>query len=231
MTDWSKNEVKATDLIKVETKQVEEFAGYKTVKVPVTTTETVTKQVTEKFISKYITELVLAGTKEVQVGTTTKTVTEEVEVAKVEVATGEIGTDTKVPKDSGNKVYKIISEDTIDSCSYCENKTMYTWEVYEIRPVYEVREVEKEVPVYKTIKVYETKEVPVYDFRVVEKQEQVTKTTYTTKKIAQYETVTYYRSQTCKINKGYTVKEWSNTQFDTTLIGKGYKLTGDVKEA
>ena len=73
-TDWNKNEVKPSDLVKVESKQVEEFVGYKTIKVPVTKTETITKQVTESYISKYITELVLTDTKEVQVGTTTKNV-------------------------------------------------------------------------------------------------------------------------------------------------------------
>ena len=230
-TDWSKNKVTATDLVKVQTKQVEELTGYKTVKVPVTKTETVTKKVTERYISKYITELVLTGTKEVQVGTTTKTVMEEVKVGEVEVKTGTIGKGTKVPKNTPTKKYKVISEDTPTSCSYCENETVYTWEIYEIKPVYEVKEFKKTVPVYKTINVYETKEVPVYDFRTVEKKEKVTKTTYKEKKIAQYGKVTYYRSQTCKINKGYTDLKWSNTKLDSALIGKGYKLTGNVKEA
>jgi len=232
-TKWSKTKVTATDLVKVETKKVEEITGYKTVKVPVTTTETVTKQVTERYISKYITELVLTGTKEVQVGTTTKTVTEEVKVGTVEVDTGKIGTGTlkEIPKDTSTKVYKVISEDTKPGCSYCENETIYTWKIFEIKPVYEVREVTKEVPVYKTINVYETKEVPVYDFRTVEKKEKVEKTTYVDKKVEQYGKVTYYRSQTCKINKGYTDIKWSDTKLDSSLISKGYKLTGNVKEA
>jgi len=232
-TDWSKNEVKPTDLIKVETKQAEELTGYKTIEVPVTKTETVTKQVTESYISKYVTELVLVDTKEVWVGKTTKTVTEEVKVGTVEVATGEVGTGTlkEIPKNTTTTVYKIISEDTPESCSYCENETIYTWEVYTIKPVYEVREVEKEVDVYKTVEVFETQEVPVYDLRTVEKQEEVTTTVYEERKIPQYEKVTYYRSQTCKINKGYTDLKWSNTKLDTILIGKGYKLTGNVKEA
>ena len=230
-TEWSKTKVTASDLVKVETKQVEEVVGYKTIKVPVTTTEIVTKKVTERYISKYITELVLTGTKEVQVGTTTKTVTEEVKVGTVEVDTGKIGTGTKVPKNTSTKVYKVISEDTPTSCSYCENETIYTWKIYEIKPVYEVREVTKTVPVYKTINVYETKEVPVYDFRTVEKKEEVEKTTYVDKKVEQYGKVTYYRSQTCKINKGYTDIKWSDTKLDSDLIAKGYKLTGNVKEA
>ena len=230
-TAWSKTKVTASDLVKVETKTQEEVVGYKTIKVPVTTTEVVTKKVTERYISKYITELVKTGTKEVQVGTTTKTVTEEVKVGTVEVDTGKIGTGTKVPKNTSTTVYKVISEDTPTSCSYCESETIYTWKIYEIKPVYEVREVTKTVPVYKTINVYETKEVPVYDFRTVEKKEKVTKTTYVDKKVEQYGKVTYYRSQTCKINKGYTDIKWSNTKFDSGLIGKGYKLTGNVKEA
>lgn len=230
-TAWSKTKVTASDLVKVETKQVEEIVDYKTVKVPVTTTEIVTKKVTERYISKYITELVLTGTKDIQVGTTTKTVTEEVKVGTVEVDTGKIGTGTKVPKNTSTTVYKVISEDTPTSCSYCENETIYTWKIFEIKPVYEVKEVTKTVPVYKTINVYETKEVPVYDFRTVEKKEEVEKTTYVDKKVPQYGNVTYYRSQTCKINKGYTDIKWSDTKLDSALIGKGYKLTGNVKEA
>lgn len=230
-TEWSKTKVTASDLVKVETKQVEEVVGYKTIKVPVTTTEIVTKKVTERYISKYITELVKTGTKDVQVGTTTKTVTEEVQVGTVEVDTGKIGTGTKVPKNTSTIIYKVISEDTPTNCSYCENETIYTWKIYEIKSVYEVREVTKTVPVYKTINVYETKEVPVYDFRTVEKKEEVETTTYVDKKVEQYGKVTYYRSQTCKINKGYTDIKWSDTKLDSGLIGKGYKLTGNVKEA
>lgn len=230
-TEWGKNKITATDLVKVETKTQKELTGYKTVKVPVTKTETIKKEVTEKYISRYITQLVLTGTKDVQIGTTTKTVTEKVKVGTIEVATGEIGSGSVVPQKTSTKVYKVISKDTPTSCSYCENETIYTWEVYTIEPVYEVKEVEKEVPVYKTINVYETKEVPVYDFRTVEKEETVTKTVYETKKIAQYGDVTYYRSQTCKITKGYTDIKWSKSKIDSSLLGKGYKLTGNVKEA
>ena len=232
-TEWSKTKVTASDLVKVETKTQEEVVAYKTVKVPVTTTEVVTKKVTERYVSKYITELVKTGTKDIQIGTTTKTVTEEVKVGTVEVRTGKIGKGTlkEIPKKTSTTTYEIISEDTPPNCSYCENETIYTWEIIEIKPVYEVREVTKTVPVYKTINVYETKEIPVYDFRTVEKKEKVEKTTYVDKKVEQYGKVTYYRSQTCKINKGYTDIKWSNTKLDIGLIGKGYKLTGNVKEA
>lgn len=230
-TEWSKTKITPTDLVKVETKTKNEVIGYKTEKVPVTKTEVITKQVTEKYISKYITELVKTGTKEVQVGTTTKTVTEEVKVGTVEVDTGKVGSGTKVPKNTSTTVYKVVSEDTPTSCSWCENETIYTWKIYEVKPVYEVKEVTKTVPVYKTVNVYETKEVPVYDFRTVEKTEEVEKTIYEDKKVEEYGDVTYYRSQTCKVNKGYTDIKWSNTKNDNDLIKKGYKLTGNVKEA
>ena len=59
---------------------------------------------------------------------------------------------------------------------YYQNKTDKMWEVYKVEPVLEVKEVTKEVPVYKEIKQFEKKEVPVYDFRIVEKKETVTKT-------------------------------------------------------
>ena len=227
---WQKESVKATDLIKVETKKENEIVSYNTVKVPKTITETITKQVTEKYISKYVTQLVLVGTKEVQVGTTTKTVTEKVQVGTVEVATGKIGTGSIVPKDTATIHYKVISSNTLDNCSYCENQTIYTWEEYKVEPVYDVVTRTVTVPVYKTINVYESREVPVYDFRVVEKQEQVTKTVYETKKVPVYGNVTYYRYQSCKINKGYTDIKWSETKFDADLLGKGYKLTGNVKQ-
>ena len=230
-SNWQKDEIKSTDLVKVQTKEVEEIIGYKTVKVPYTKTETVTKQVTEKFVSKYVTQLVKVGTKEIQTGTTTKTTYKEVQVGTTTVATGKIGSGTKVPANTSTTTYKVISADTPDSCSYCGNETYYIWEIYEIKPVYEVQKVVETVPVYKTVNVYETKEVPVYDFRVVEKEEEVTKTYYETKQVPEYGKVKYYRSQTCKINKGYTDIKWSESKMDSNLIGKGYKLTGNVKQA
>ena len=227
---WQKDEIKATDLVKVETKEVEEIVGYKTIKVPYTKTEIVTKQVTEKYVSKYVTQLVKVGTKEVQTGTTTKTTYKEVQVGTEKVFTGKIGTGTKVPTNTSTTTYKVISVDTPDSCSYCGNETYYTWEIYEIKPVYKVEKVVETIPVYKTVNVYETKEVPVYGFRVVEKEEEVTKTYYETKKVPEYGKVKYYRSQTCKINKGYTDIKWSESKIDSNLISKGYKLTGNVKQ-
>ena len=230
-SNWQKEYVKATDLVKVETKKVNELVGYRTVEVPVTKTETVKKQVTEKYISKYVTELVLTGTKQIKTGTTKQTVTEKVQVGTVSVATGKIGKGPIVPKSTSSVRYKIISSSTLDNCSYCENQTIYTWEEYRIEPVYDVVTKTIEVPVYKTINIYESREVPIYDFRVVEKEEKVTKTVMETKKVADYQDVTYYRYKSCIVNKGYTDIKWSESNINSTLIGKGYKLTGNKKEA
>ena len=232
-SNWDKTPVKATDLVKVETKVVNEHTGNKTIDVPVKKTEKVKKQVAERFVSKYITELVLTGTKDVQIGTTDKKVTKEVKVGTVQKKTGKIITDipSKKPKDTDTKVYKFVSADTKRSCSYCEDETYYTWEEYSIEPVYDVVTTTEKVPVYKTINVYETKEVPVYDYRMVEKEEEVEKTVIEKKEIPVYSDVTYYRFKTASVKKGYTDIKWSNSQKDSSLIDKGYKLTGNVKEA
>ena len=229
---WQKQKINATDLVKVDTKTEKEITGYDTVKVPVTTTETVKKQVTEKYIKEYVTELVKTGTKQIQVGTTTKTVTEKVAVGTIEKKTGEIGRGTVIPNNTSTYHYKLVGvPETPESCSYCRNETMYTWEVYKVETVYDVVEKKVQVPVYKTVNVYEKKEVPVYGFRTVEKEEVVTNTTYTEKKVPKYGNVTYYRSKVCTIKKGYTDIKWSESQNDTELINKGYKLTGNVKQA
>ena len=51
-----------------------------------------------------------------------------------------------------------------------------------------------------------------------------------TKKVEEYKDVTYYRYKTCTVKKGYTDIKWSENKIDTSLISKGYKLTGNVKE-
>ena len=107
---------------------------------------------------------------------------------------------------------------------------MYTWEEYSVQPVYDVKTITKDVPVYKTINVYESKEVPVYDFRTVEKEEKVTKTIIETKEVPEYKDVTYYRYMSCTVTPGYTDIKWSASNTDSTLINKGYKLTGNVRE-
>ncbi|MDO4963417.1 MAG: hypothetical protein Q4E75_04920, partial [bacterium] len=230
-SSWSKNKVSATNLVKVETKDEKQIKEYKEVSVPVTVTEKVKKQVSEKYISKYITEVVKTGTKDVKVGTTTKTTYEKVKVGTVEYATGEIGIGTKVPADTEHVKYKILSTDTTKSCSYCTNETRYTWEIYTVEPVYDVVEKKEEVPVYETINVYETRKTPVYDIRTVEKEEEVTKTVYETKKVPVYENVTYYRYKECKFEKGYTDVVWTKNKIDSNLILRGYKFTGNVKQA
>ena len=153
-----------------------------------------------------------------------------IQVGTVEVSTGEIGTGSKVPANTSTVHYKVISVDTLDSCNYCQNKTMYTWEVYKVEPVYKVVTKEVEVPVYKTINVYETQKVPVYDFRTVEKEVEKEVTTYVDKKVPKYGNVTYYRSQTCTTVKGYENIKWTKNKFDPSLIAQGYVFTGNVKE-
>lgn len=230
---WDKESVKATDLIKVETKVVNEITGNKVIEVPVVKTEIIKKQVSERYISKYITELVQIGTKDVQIGTTEKKVTKEVQVGTIQNKTGKIitGTISDKPQDTDKYVYKKLPVDTSKSCSYCGDETYYTWEEYSIDPVYDVVVTTETVPVYKTINIYETKEIPVYDYRTVEKEEEVKKTVIEKKEIPVYSDVTYYRSKVCTVKKGYTDLKWSSTKLDTNLIGKGYKLTGNTKEA
>ena len=227
---WQKEEVKPTDLVKVETKTEEELTGYDTVKVPVTKTVKEKRQVSEKYIKDYITEVVLVGTKQVKVGTTKKTVKEEVVVGHIEVATGKVGEGTKVPQNTSSEHYKNITPHTRKSCSYCEDETYYTWDVYSVEPVYDVVEVTKDVEVFKTVNVYETREVPVYDFRTVEKEVEVTKTVYEEKQVPKYGKVKYYRYKTCEFKKGYTDVKWTENKIDPDLIGKGYKFTGNVKQ-
>lgn len=228
---WQKEAIEANDSIKVETKTEKELIGYTTTKVQTgTKVETITKSVVEKYISGYSTKLVFVGTKEVKVGTTTVDVTEKVAVGTVEVYGG-IGSGTKVPKDTSTTKYVKISTDTPDSCSYCENETIYTWEIWNIETVYDVVTTQKVVDVYKTVNEYEEQQVPIYDYRTVEKKEKIETPIYEEIKIPQYEKVKYYRSRTCTFEPGIVDIKWSNSKMDSDLIGKGYKLTGNVKEA
>ena len=231
-SNWQKQSVKEENLTHVETKVETEIVGYKTVEMQ-TGTKVITKitQVPEEYISSYTTQLVEVGSKEIKVGTTTKTITKEVVIGTIEVNTGEVGTGTLVPDDTETIKYKELSPDKPESCSYCENETIYTWEIWKVENVYDVITEEKEVPVYKTIKLYEEQEVPVYSFRMVDKEEKIEEPVYEKVDIPQYGEVTYYRYKTCTIEKGITDIKWSNTNLDSNLIGKGYKLTGNVKEA
>lgn len=230
-SDWQEDKVDSSDSLKVETKTEKKLKGYKTITIQTgTKVEKITKTVTEKYIASYSTKLVLVGTKDIQTGNTTETVTEKVQVGTVEKY---VSTDkgTRVPSDTADTVYKVISTDTPSTCSYCENETMYTWEVYSIEPVYDVITKEVTVPVYKTIKEYKEQNVPVYDYRTVDKEETVYTPIYEDRKIPEYENVTYYRFKTCKTTPSTTDIKWSYSKFDVDLIGAGYKLTGNVKEA
>ena len=230
-SNWQKTPVTATDDIKVETKTEKEITNYKTVKVQTgTKVETITEQVTEKYIKSYTTELVVVDTKKVDTGkTTTKQVTEKVAVGTVEKFES-IGSGTVVPKDTSVYKYKNVTADKVPTCSYCEDETRYTWEVWKVETVYDVVTKTITVPVYKTVNVYEERPVPVYGYRTVEKKEKVSTPIYEERKIPEYGNIKYYRYKNCTTVKGKTDIKWSYSKLDTGLIGKGYKLTGNVKE-
>ena len=230
---WDKNKVTSTDSVKVETKTEKEIVDYKTVKVQTGTKKetVVTGQKAERYIVDYLTKLVVVDTKKVPTGkTTTETVTEKVKVGTVEVKTGKIGTGTRVPDNTSTTVYKVVSTITPATCSYCEDEVVYTWEIWNIEPVYDVVTTTKEVPVYKEVNVYEEKTTPVYDYRMVDVKEEREVPVYKNVEVPVYEDVTYYRQKTCTVTKGSTSLEWSSSNVDSSLIGQGYKLTGNVKE-
>ena len=230
-TKWGKDKLTATDSIKVETKVENEIVDYKTVQVQDgTKTETiVVGQKAEKYVSNYLTELTIVDTKEIKVGTTTKEVTEKVKVGTVEKYVG-IDSGSKVPTNTTEVTYKVISTDKTASCSYCEDETIYTWEIWNIEPVYDVVTKAETVPVYKTINVYGEKTTPVYSFKMVDITEEKVTPIYKDVKVPVYGDVTYYRQKTCTFVKGSNDLKWSSTNMDSGLIGKGYKLTGNVKE-
>ena len=230
-TKWGKNKLTATNSVKVETKVENEIVDYKTTKVQTgTKTETiVVGQKAEKYISDYLTELVVVDTKQVRVGTTTKEVTEKVKVGTVEKYVG-IDSGSRVPTDTTEFRYKEISLDTTDSCSYCENETDYIWEIWSIEPVYDVVTKTETVPVFKTVNVYGEKTTEVYSFRMVDVTEEKVTPIYKDVKVPVYGDVTYYRQKTCTVKRGSTDLKWSSSNMDASLIGKGYKLTGNVKE-
>lgn len=229
-SDWQTSAVTETDTVKVQTKTQKELVGYKTTTVQTgTKVETITKKVTEKYIKDYTTKLVVVGTKEIQVGQTTKEVTEKVAVGTVEKYVG-TGSGTTIPEKTSTTRYEVIGSTTQSTCSNCAEQTIYTWKIWETETVYDVVTKTVEVPVYKTINIYEEQTVPLYDFRVVTKQEEVSTPIYEQINIPEYSNVTYYRYQTCTTEKGTTDIKWSYSKIDSDLIGKGYKLTGNVKE-
>ncbi len=229
-SEWQKIPITQTSSIQVETKKVNEITGYKTYTVQTgVNRKTITKKVTEKYIKDYTKELVVVGSRQVKVGTTTKTTTKKVAVGTTEVYAG-IGSGTKVPTDTSTVHYKNVKADTPTSCSYCENETKYTWEVWNVETVYDVRDVTEEVPVYKTIYEYAEKQVPIYGYRTVDKEEVVEIPIIEERKEEIREDVTYYRSKTCTTKTAEPDIKWSESKEDKDLINKGYKFTGNVKQ-
>ena len=128
-------------------------------------------------------------------------------------------------------------------------KTVTTTEevpVYKTEPIYE----EKQVPVYKTRQVpqystkkepiystkkepiYSTRKIPVYSTRKVPVYGTRKVPVYENKKVPVYTTVTYYRSRTRKYIGGTQDIKWSTCDpVDSSLINKGYTLTGKRKQA
>ena len=227
---WQKTKVTATSTKEVQTKVVNEVIGTKKVSVKTgEKTTTVVKQVQEQYISGYTTKLVYKGTKDVQVGTTQKTVTEKVAVGTTKVKAG-IGEGTEVPANTSTKVYEVISQDSVQTCSNCKKEVKYIWQIYNIETVYKTVTKTVDVPVYKTIKVYQDEEVPVYDYRTVDKKETVTVPTYTEYEVPKYGDVKYYRYRNCTVTKGTTDVKWSYSNKDKDLLDKGYELTGNTKQ-
>ncbi len=230
-SEWQKTVINATDTIEVQTKVFNELIGYNKIKKQIGVKRTTTTtQVTEKYISGYTTELVVVDTKKINTGkTTTKTVTKEVKVGTVEKYAG-IGSGTTVPKDTSTTHYKNVTANKGDSCSYCENETIYTWEIYKVEDVHDVVTTTEQVPVYKIVNVYEEKPVPIYSYRTVPKQEVKEEKVYDYVDEAVYSDITKYRSRTCTTTLGQPDYKWSLSKNDTDLINKKYKLTGNVKE-
>ena len=229
-SNWSKTKVAASSTREVQTKVENEKVGTKTVKIQTgETKKTVVKEVQEQYISGYTTKLVYQGTKDVQVGTTQKTITEKVVAGTAKVKAG-IGEGTKVPANTSTTIYEVISQDTVQSCSTCKKEVKYIWQIYKIETVYKTVTKTVDVPVYKTINVYKEEQVPVYDYRTVEKSEVVTIPTYNEYEVPEYKDITYYRYRDCKTVKGSTDIKWSYSKNDSELLGKGYKLTGNTKQ-
>ena len=230
-SNWSKEKSSDKSGRTFETKEEKEIVKYTEKKVKVGEKKTtVTKDVTERYIKEYVTKLVEIGEVKVQVGTKKVTTTKEVYKGTVDTLVG-IKSGTKVPQNTSTKKYVKLSGDTLNSCSTCTNKTLYYWYEYDIKPVYKTETVTENVPVYKIVKKYEEQKVPVYDFRTVKKDEVVVTPIYKTVKTPVYENIKYYRFKDCTNKPGTTDIKWSSSKNDTGLISKGYKFTGNVKEA
>lgn len=229
-SDWQKDPITPSDTISVVTKTKKEVKGYKTVTIQIGTKEEIkTTPVTEKYISKYTTKLVETGTKKIQTGTTTKEETKKVKVGTVEKYAG-IDFGETIPDSTSTTRYEVIGSTTQSTCSNCEEQTVYTWKIWNIEDVYDVVTETVEVPVYKNIKTYEEQEIPVYEYKVVDKEEKIFVPIYEERQLAEYHDVLYYKYKTCTFKAGTTDVKWSYNEFDADLISKGYKLTGNVKE-
>ena len=229
-SNWSETKVSSSSTREVQTKVENEKVGTKTVKVQTgETKKTVVKEVQEQYISGYTTKLVYQGTKDVQVGTTTKTVTEKVSAGTTKVKAG-IGEGTRVPANTSTTIYEVISQDNVQTCSNCKKEVKYIWQIYKIETVYKTVTKTVDVPVYKTINVYKEEQVPVYDYKTVEKKETVTIPTYKEYEVPDYKDITYYRYKDCTTVPEKTDIQWSYSNKDSKLLDKGYKLTGNTKQ-
>lgn len=217
-SEWSKEEIKATNLIFVETKIEKEQTGEKVDKV-----ESGTK--IETYVSDYKEEEYISDYK----------VKKEITGYKNEKYISGYD-EKKVLK--GYKVEKYIKTYKVEK--YVSGKTTSGKPIYSIKkiPVYATKKVaiyetkkvpkysEKKVPIYKETKtpVYSTKKVPVYGTKEV--------TAYKEVKVPTYDEVTYYRYKTKKYYGVSAASKWSTCEpIDTSLTGDGYILTGEKKES
>ena len=194
---------------------------------------------TEKEISGYTTQKVQVGTKKVQVGTTTKTITKKVAAGTTRQWVSS-GSGTTIPSDTKEYVYVKTGSTTSQSCSGCATTTIYTWDVYKLTTVYKTVTETVDEPVYRTEPVYETRQVPVYTTKKVPVYKTKKTPVYATREVDVYDTVstpvydvkTYYRARTRTYKGGSTDIKWSTCDpVDKKLTDQGYFLTGNVKEA
>jgi len=216
----------------VGTKKETKVVGYKYEKVPV----------------KTVKQKVVVGTKQVPTGETiTKTTYVKVPAGYKNVYV-ESGSGTTIPANTKEYTYVKKGSTTSQSCSGCVTKTIYTWDVYKKVVVYKAEARTEQVPVYRTENVYETKDVTIYSSKKVDIYDTVETPIYETQtvpvyavreveikenvKIDIYNEVTYYRYRTREYIGGATESVWSTCDpVDESLINRGYKLTGNKKEA
>ena len=260
VTENSDRQVETTvKKVKTGTKTEEKVVGtkYETyIKEYTTVTKKVgTTKETKKVGYKY--EKVPAGTKTVKQKVGTKKVATGETITKttyVKVPAGykniyvESGSGTTIPANTSEYTYVKKGSTTSQSCSGCVAKTVYTWDVYKKVIVYKAEQRTEQIPVYRTEDVYETKQVTVYTTKKVDVYETVETPVYETQKVPVYavreveikdnlkidvyDEVTYYRYRIKQYIGGATESVWSTCDpVDDELIKKGYKLTGNKREA